>query len=87
MLRLLIIGILIYIFYILVRGLFRKNKEIHRGSSSTGVIDEMVQDPVCETYIPKREAIRRVINGKEFFFCSNECADKFEAQGYDKTND
>jgi uncharacterized protein len=86
MLRLLIIGILIYLLYILVKGLFRKDRRIHRGSPGTGVIDEMVRDPVCETYIPKRQAIRRVIDGKEFFFCSKECADRFEDPGYDRTN-
>jgi uncharacterized protein len=86
MLKFLIIGILIYLLYILVKGLFRKDKEIHRGSPGTGVIDEMVRDPVCETYIPKRQAIRRVIDGKEFFFCSKECADKFETSGYDRAN-
>jgi uncharacterized protein len=86
MLRLLIIGILIYLLYVLGKGLFRKDKGIHRGSPDTGVIDEMVRDPVCETYIPKRQAIRRVIDNKEFFFCSKECADRFEAPEYKRTN-
>jgi len=43
------------------------------------VIDEMVQDPFCKTYIPKREAVKRVIGGKEILFCSKECADRFES--------
>jgi YHS domain-containing protein len=38
----------------------------------------MVQDPSCKTYIPKRDARRKVIEGKEYFFCSKDCADRFE---------
>jgi YHS domain-containing protein len=45
-----------------------------------GVINEMVQDPFCKTYIPKRESIKRRIGGKDFFFCNKECADKFEEE-------
>jgi YHS domain-containing protein len=44
------------------------------------VVDEMVQDPFCKTYIPRREAVRRRVGGQEHFFCSEECARKFEAQ-------
>ena len=47
-------------------------------SENGGPIDEMVQDPFCKTYIPLRDAQRKVIKGKEYFFCSKECADKFE---------
>jgi YHS domain-containing protein len=36
----------------------------------------MVKDEACETYIPKEEAIREVIDGKEYFFCSKDCRRK-----------
>ncbi|MCJ7683247.1 MAG: TRASH domain protein, partial [Desulfobacteraceae bacterium] len=39
-------------------------------SPGEGPIDEMVQDPSCMTYIPRRGAQRKVVGGKEFFFCS-----------------
>jgi len=45
-----------------------------------GPVDEMVQDPSCMTYIPRRGAQRKVVGGKEFFFCSKECAEKFEKE-------
>jgi len=79
MLRLVIIVILVYILYHLVRGLFVQSRKISRGRAD-GVIDEMVQDPYCKTYIPRREAVRRVLGNNEIFFCSKECADKFEAE-------
>ena len=45
-----------------------------------GSVDEMVQDPSCMTYIPRRDAQRKVVGGKEFFFCSKECSDKFQKE-------
>jgi uncharacterized protein len=37
----------------------------------------MVKDEICNTYIPKEEAIREVKGGQEHFFCSRECRSKF----------
>jgi YHS domain-containing protein len=39
----------------------------------------MVRDPVCQLYLPRSEAIRRMIRGQEHFFCSPGCLDKFLA--------
>lgn len=72
---LLIIG---YLFYRLLRQFFQVTKDISKGKFNNGVIDEMVEDPFCKTYIPRREAIKRVIGGKEILFCSEKCADKYE---------
>ncbi|MDY7034581.1 MAG: YHS domain-containing protein [Thermodesulfobacteriota bacterium] len=77
--RLLIFIILAYLLYSVLKKFLGSSKEINRGRGG-GVIDEMVQDPVCKTYIPHREAVKRVIEGQEFFFCSNECASKFESE-------
>ena len=77
--RLLIFIILAYLLYSVLKRILGSSKEIDRGRDG-GVIDEMVQDPVCKTYIPRREAVKRVIEGQNFFFCSNECASKFESE-------
>ena len=77
--RLLILILLGYILYRVVRrylGPGLKDQQV-RGDGS---VDEMVQDPSCKTYIPRRDAIRKVINGEEFFFCSAECAHRFERE-------
>lgn len=79
MLRILLFLILLYILYRLVKGLFPKKEKISK-SRPAGVIDEMVQDPFCKKYVPRREAVRRVLGGKEILFCSEECADAFEAR-------
>jgi uncharacterized protein len=77
--RLIILALLGYLLYRLVRGVFKSGQRITRNDKG-GVIDEMVQDPVCKTYIPLRDAQRRIVGGREYFFCSKECADKFESE-------
>jgi YHS domain-containing protein len=37
---------------------------------------EMVKDEVCNTYIPREEALTEVRDGVEHFFCSEECRRK-----------
>lgn len=49
-------------------------------SDTDGVIDEMVQDSICKTYMPLRDAQRRIIDGREHDFCNVQCADRFEKQ-------
>jgi YHS domain-containing protein len=42
-----------------------------QGTSST----EMVQDPNCSTYVPETEAIKATIEGRDYNFCSEKCAE------------
>jgi YHS domain-containing protein len=41
------------------------------------VQDVLVEDPVCHTLVPKNQAIRLRRDGKTYYFCSEECCDKF----------
>lgn len=78
MVRFLITIALAYIFYRLFRNLFKPNIKVSRQQDPQAVISEMVQDPYCKTYIPRNEAYRAVLGGREVFFCSKECAEKFK---------
>jgi hypothetical protein len=40
----------------------------------TTVRDELVKDPVCQTYIVKSRAVRRADAGGVRYFCSEQCA-------------
>jgi YHS domain-containing protein len=40
--------------------------------------DELVKDPVCQTYVVMSRAIRSEAGGTPLFFCSRECAARFE---------
>lgn len=39
--------------------------------------EELVQDPLCKTYVPKSQAIVSDIHGHREYFCSLECRDKY----------
>jgi YHS domain-containing protein len=42
-----------------------------------GEPDVLVQDPVCKTFIPRREALRAEKDGASYFFCSEGCLKRF----------
>jgi uncharacterized protein len=41
----------------------------------------LVKDPVCETFIPRQDALKLTQNGQEFFFCSEGCLKRFQRGG------
>ena len=80
MLKVFIFGVALWLLYrALARYFSASGKGVYYKKASDSV-DEMVQDPVCHTYIPLRDAHRKVIKGKEYFFCSEECAEEFEQE-------
>ena len=61
--RFIIYLVLAYVAYRVLKAVIRPKDRISR-SENGGVIDEMVQDPQCKTYIPRRQAIEKTIDGK-----------------------
>ncbi len=62
----------------------RQKKNV--SSRANGQIDDvMVKDPFCETYFPRRNAVRLKMNGNVYYFCSKDCRDKYIAQHSDET--
>ena len=43
--------------------------------------DVLVQDPVCKTFIPRRDALRAEKGGTTHFFCSEGCLKRFQSSG------
>ena len=39
--------------------------------------DVMIQDPVCKVYITAGSAITKKIEDQTYYFCSDDCANKF----------
>jgi YHS domain-containing protein len=68
--------------YILIRGLIQTlmgvQQRKQRRDTSRLQGTEMVQDPVCESYIPKDGALTEKIQGETYFFCSSECVREFK---------
>lgn len=78
LIRLLIYLVAGYLIYLFVRALFRKTgKTGERSKQDTQGINLLVEDPVCGVYISKETAIHENVDGKEAFFCSRNCADKY----------
>lgn len=42
--------------------------------------EDMLQDPLCGTYVPAGEAYKATINGKALYFCSEACCEKYKAK-------
>jgi len=81
--RILFLLILIICIYYLARRIFSPGPmRILRRSSPHAdhptEDTELVQDPHCQVYIPKTDALRRSVRGTTYYFCSRECADEFE---------
>jgi len=61
-----------------LRAAGRTHQEEERKARIHGA--EMVLDPQCRTYVIKDRATVRRIKGDLIYFCSEDCANKHEAQ-------
>ncbi|MGE5841897.1 MAG: YHS domain-containing protein [Deltaproteobacteria bacterium] len=78
--RFIIYLVLAYLAYRVLKAVIRPKDRISR-TEDGGIIDEMVQDPQCKTYVPRRQAVEKTIDGKSYHFCSDSCASKFLQEG------
>ena len=75
----LIIGLLV-MFFVLLKSIYRNSKLAGRSSGPPLDGDQMVQDPVCGVFVPRKTAIVQQVGGVTNCFCSQECAARFQAQ-------
>ena len=77
MFRLLIVAGLLIVMYLLVRSAIRQ-----WGQAPGEVSDpkQMVQDPMCRVFVPRGTAVSARIGGQTYYFCSSDCAARFERQ-------
>lgn len=85
MVRFLALAVLAFLLFLIVRASVHSFLAGLRGASRPGTrgragLDELVKDPVCETYIPRRKAITRGSGPATRYFCSAACADKYAAR-------
>lgn len=48
-----------------------------RGHSDKTAVDDLVKDPVCGTYVPVKNSVSTIKDGKQVHFCSESCLKKF----------
>jgi hypothetical protein len=83
--RFLALAVLAFLVFLILRASVNAFLGGLRGASRPRVprragLDELVKDPVCETYIPRRKAISRGSGPSTRYFCSAACADKYNAR-------
>jgi YHS domain-containing protein len=81
--KLLIVVAIIYILYKVVRV-------VRRGFPAAGTNpgrvvspaagEDLVEDPVCHTYVPVSHACRASFDGRTLYFCSPKCLERYKAE-------
>ncbi len=79
--RLLILAVLFYIGWRLIRKSFaKKPPDTIRQVEVPEPEDVLVEDPVCHVLLPKHQALRLRRDGITYYFCSDTCCDQFAGQ-------
>jgi YHS domain-containing protein len=79
-LRLLILALLFYLGWYLLRNRRKKKPRPSDAPSDTSPQDILVEDPVCHLLVPKHQALRLRKDGVTYYFCSEQCCDQFAAK-------
>ena len=80
----LLLGLLLgYVAYLLAKkGLAAlKQGKVSPQAPQSQEPEALVQDPVCGTFIPRRDALKGQKNGQDYFFCSEGCLKRFRRSG------
>jgi YHS domain-containing protein len=82
MFRFFIFITLIYLLYKVIKTVGElkqaKNENYQFKASSVGG-EDLVEDPVCHTYVPLSQAFKKEISGNDYYFCSKQCSEKYES--------
>lgn len=81
-LRILILAVLFYLGYRLIKSNFSKSDEDKKSEDEEvrhggAITDVLIEDPVCHKLVPKQQAYAMEAEDGLHHFCSKECADKF----------
>lgn len=81
LIRFLIFFIVGYVIFRLIKSIRREKPFVvqnDNNKTTSALGEELVEDPYCHTYIPISQAHRKEIAGKEYYFCSKECFEKYK---------
>jgi YHS domain-containing protein len=86
---------LVYLLYVLIvllivrmvgrslARLFGAGSDVRRTGGATRApsrkAEDLVRDPVCNTYVPRSRALTAVVEGREAYFCSEACRERARA--------
>jgi YHS domain-containing protein len=89
MMRLILFLVLFLALFYVLRGLFKfpilqkkqnKGRPEGRFRQPPLVTDELVKDPICGVYCPKKDALSIHWKGKTYYFCSEKCRQEFKKE-------
>jgi len=72
--------ILFYLLYKIIKTVQQskpEKSENYQFKSSADGGEDLIEDPVCHTYVPLSQAYKKEISGKNHYFCSQQCSDKY----------
>ena len=79
--RLIILAILVYLLYLFIKKFTstkkQQSQEFGYWKNGGQVEDEMIKDPQCNTYYPKKDMIQYTLDDEVLFFCSEDCKNKY----------
>jgi YHS domain-containing protein len=75
----LVVGLLLLLFF-LIKSALRKPSRLDGAAKPPLDGDQMVQDPACGVFVPRKTAVVRQIGKLTHCFCSRECAEKFSRE-------
>jgi len=89
MVKFFIFAVFFYVLYRLLTGGWQKKPAVSNRQTATpgelAVHDQLVEDPVCHIYIPKRQAIVLHDSDTPVYFCSEQCRKMYcDAQKTDR---
>jgi uncharacterized protein len=69
----------IVVIFVLCYGLYFliKHPSLRKKVNRNDEPEELVQDPYCQTYVPKGSAVKKRIAGKDYYFCNPGCLRKY----------
>ena len=77
--RLIYWALIIYFIYIVWKFITRPKKKppSQAQAQARRLPQMMVKDETCNIYLPIEEAIKEIYQGREYYFCSRDCRQKF----------
>jgi len=80
MLRFIFVAALIYLAFQIWRFIYNVNRYSQPSPKRSRLAGVMVKDEICQTYLPEEEAIKEKIDGRVYYFCSEECRQRWRAE-------
>ncbi len=80
MIRLLMIGLLLYIGYRIILTFTSAKKPLRSSPRSPDHSEETFCDPICGVYVSEEQAVIGNHGGKRLHFCSMDCLEKYREQ-------